>query len=289
MLDERAKEQEFDSQVIGGSALNSSALNNSEGPSKSVTEGETYQLAIIQRLSFTDAIFDLDQTLVRTREFHIGLFRIACDRFGIDNEQFEAQLVPVYNNNRGAAYSLIIENVFDAAERIHPEGKKWAPHERRQALYEASEEVLLDPRHPLRDFVTVIPGAPEIYRHVHQLGLSTRICTGSPRRIASTLLEIAGYHVEPHHLVCHGDLDFDKHDGAYWDQVLQSVDRQRCIGFDDTPQGAEWLLEVAGLRLVCVVPSSPDFAGRMNSIKERHPDRLILANEWASFLRPKSS
>jgi beta-phosphoglucomutase-like phosphatase (HAD superfamily) len=253
-------------------------------PKNNKIESSGMRLAVIQRLSLSDAIFDLDQTLVRSREFHIGLFKIACAQFGVNNQDFDDHLVPVYNQNRGASYSVIIENVFNAAERLVPHAPNWTPRERRDALFDVSQKVLEDQNHDLRKLIKIIPGAPEIFEHVKDLGLSIRICTGSPREIAQTLLEIAGYKVEPHQLVCHGDLDVDKHDGAYWDTVLQSVDRECCIGFDDTPQGAQWLLEVAKIKLVCIVSSGLDFAQRLEELRQSYPERLILANKWLDFL-----
>lgn len=228
-------------------------------------------------------VVDLDQTLVFSKAFHLFALSLAAEKSL--KEQFPSTALPsrdqlkeTYEPLRGQSYDKILIGLANSLG---------LELEHLQSNFQLVLTNLVDNNSLIPDnvFPKPIPGAAELLNH---LGEAALICTGSTRPMASALLKLTGLmqYVDPNRMICCADKFLsgnNKADQDYWKIVLHDTKAQKCIGFEDHPHGTQWLLEVANVSHVFVLPSVE--ISKFAELIAKYPSRLNIVPSWAKLLQ----
>jgi beta-phosphoglucomutase-like phosphatase (HAD superfamily) len=195
------------------------------------------------------------------------------------------QVASRYEELRGQSYDKIIEEIYIAAG-----GKNlgMSVQDYEQLVYETAGEVQHGKRTLSKQAIQV-EGAQEMLDIIRDSGVPYKITTGSPRAITLMLLSQSGLlkNFTEDQLVCCGDLSeggsrLNKNDSRYWEIVLDGVEPQDAIGFEDHPHGSSWMLGIANLGKVIVKPSVQ--ADAFGELISTYGDKLELLPAWHKIL-----
>lgn len=223
------------------------------------------------------AIFDLDQTLVRSSGVHLQLLLRTVAACGGDAD---SPLLPQrYDTLRGQSYTVILREMRAQAFRDSQEVGEAVFNDRFDRIvngFRAADYPGVQ--------IEVIPGADRLLEHLDRLRIERLHCTGSPRTVARMLLRESGLSrlVSDERLVCCGDTTLNKEDQAYWDTVLGERDRSRVIGFEDHPHGTAWLHRLARVAITYVRPSVA--LEQFEALRSRDGARIVTVKEWGDLL-----
>lgn len=226
------------------------------------------------------ACLDLDMSLVDSSGLYISLEIQTCRHFGFDDAK---AVIDTHRRLQPYSGHEIMQGLFALVTGGQEESAQPICFEDFDRHFMDLVRKLEHGRTELEVKPALIGGALELVSALEHLQVEYRVTTGSKPGMASILLEHSGLaHKFPRERrICSGDLPTQKSDQLYWQVVRGDIPAGNCIGFEDNPTCAEWMLE-AGFGAVFVRPGQ-DYPN-LSEMQRRFNGRLHIVTEWMELL-----
>ena len=197
----------------------------------------------MSELQAIGVIFDMDGVLVDSAEAHLASWRMLAEECGgnVTDEQFSRTF--------GMQNRDIVPILFGAVS----DSRRAALADRKEACY----------RKLIGDGAPVMPGAVELVRSLHELGVRLAVGSSGPRQNIDLVLDAMGASEWMTAIVSGDDVTRGKPDPQVFALCAHrlNLDPKWCVVVEDAPVGVEAAL-AAGARAVAVLTYHPHEAFR---------------------------